>query len=395
MVMEFLGEQAGRACQCRQAQAVLGVAGCCAAAESCLPASELPPRCDAPRWPAFVEKPEVYGFEYRTTCDALRERQDDPACDGSPIAWRALTVELCAGRPVIASFRSPGSAVGHTLVVKGFSTHGGRRVLLVDPAQLCPPGRDCEGELDEGFWVSYEEYAAGWGGRAHWVDFYGIRRAGPGKARCGVRQLGPTRSWSGGCHETQAMTGARGPRPCRRRRGRSPRGWRRPGRRRRRSAAPVLPSACGSGAAHCRALVKRGSGARGRPLRPRSLARLVEQAWPEVHALARRQRAPAVQDADDLTQAYFAHSSRRTTCAGSRAGTAASGRSSSRACGTSCRTRGIMRERPSAAAERGRSRSTTPSRTAERAPSPPTRRRRSRCWHRPSGSGRCGARSRP
>jgi hypothetical protein len=65
--------------------------------------------------------------------------------------------------------------VGHTLVVKGFSTHPDRRVLLVDPAQLCPPGRDCEGELDEGFWISYDEYATGWGGRVHWVDFYGIR----------------------------------------------------------------------------------------------------------------------------------------------------------------------------------------------------------------------------
>lgn len=181
MIMEFLGEHADRTCQCRQAQAVLGVAGCCTVAESCVPATELAARCDAPRWPAFVERPEVYGFEYRTTCDALPGRQDDPACDARPIGWRALTVEICAGRPVIASFRTPGSAVGHTLVVKGFSTHGGRRVLLVDPAQLCPPGRDCEGELDEGFWVSYDEFVVGWGGRAHWVDFYGIRRAGPGK----------------------------------------------------------------------------------------------------------------------------------------------------------------------------------------------------------------------
>jgi hypothetical protein len=176
MVMEFLGEAAGRACQCRQAQTVLGARGCCAAAGSCAPASELPARCDAPRWPAFVEKPEVYGLDYRTTCDDLPLRQHDAACDARPIAWRDLTVEICAGRPVIASFRAPGALVGHTLVVKGVSAHGGRRVLLADPAVLCPPGRDCEGELDEGFWVSYDEYAAGWGGRAHWVDFHGIRR---------------------------------------------------------------------------------------------------------------------------------------------------------------------------------------------------------------------------
>jgi hypothetical protein len=182
MVMEFLGEKPGRACQCRQAQSVLGVTGCCAAPGSCLPAARVPAACDAPRWPAFVERPEVFGFEYRTTCDALPDRQDDPGCDARPIAWRALTVEICAGRPVIASFRSPGSAVGHTLVVKGFSTHPSPRVLIVDPARLCPPGRDCEGELDEGFWVSYGEYAAGWDGRTHWVDFYAIRRAGQGKA---------------------------------------------------------------------------------------------------------------------------------------------------------------------------------------------------------------------
>jgi len=136
MVMEFLGAPAGRSCQCRQVQAVLGATGCCAAADSCVPASEVPPRCDEPRWPAFVERPQAYAFEFRTTCDALPGRQDDPGCDGSPIGWRALTVEICAGRPVIASFRIPGSAVGHTLVVKGFSTHGGRRVLLVDPARL-------------------------------------------------------------------------------------------------------------------------------------------------------------------------------------------------------------------------------------------------------------------
>jgi hypothetical protein len=183
MVMELLGGGKARPCQCRQAQVALGVDGCCAAAGSCVPASELPARCDAPSWPAFVAKPGAYGFEYRTTCDALPGRQDDPACDAKPIGWRALTVEICAGRPVIASFRTPGSVVGHTLVVKGFSTHGGRRVLLVDPAQLCPAGRDCEGELDEAFWVSYDEYAAGWDGRAHWVDFYEIRSRGRGKAR--------------------------------------------------------------------------------------------------------------------------------------------------------------------------------------------------------------------
>lgn len=184
MVMELLGEPPGRACQCRQAQAVLGVAGCCDAPGSCLPAARVPAGCDAPRWPAFVERPEAYGFEYRTTCDALPGRQDDPACVARPIGWRALTVEICAGRPVIASFRSPGSDVGHTLVVKGFSTHAGRRVLLVDPARLCPPGRDCEGELDEGFWVTYDEYATGWDGREHWVDFHGIRRSGRGKTVC-------------------------------------------------------------------------------------------------------------------------------------------------------------------------------------------------------------------
>jgi hypothetical protein len=77
---------------------------------------------------------------------------------------------------VIAALRPRGSGIGHLVVVKGFSTHPRPRVLVVDPARLCPHRRDCEGELDEGFWLSYEEYAAGWDGLVHWVDFYGIRK---------------------------------------------------------------------------------------------------------------------------------------------------------------------------------------------------------------------------
>src|SRR5688572_21906422 len=176
MTMELLGEKTDNACQCRQAEQVLGVKGCCVTPSSCLPAHDLPAHCDVPRWPAFVERPERYGFSYATTCDALADRQHDPACASRPLGWRALTVEICAGRPVIAALRAPGARTGHTVVVKGFSTRPAPRVLVVDPARLCPPGRDCEGELDEGFWMSYEEYAAGWDGRVHWVDFYGIRK---------------------------------------------------------------------------------------------------------------------------------------------------------------------------------------------------------------------------
>ena len=176
MTMEWLGDEPNRACQCRQAEEVLGVKGCCVTPSSCTPAADAPSRCDAPSWPAFVERPDSYGFEYRTTCDSLPNRQDDERCDARPLDWQSLTTELCAGRPAIAALHSPGSTRGHTVVVKGFSTHGGRRVLVVDPKQVCPAERDCEGELDEGFWLSYEEYAAGWDGLVHWVDFYGIRR---------------------------------------------------------------------------------------------------------------------------------------------------------------------------------------------------------------------------
>jgi hypothetical protein len=176
MTMEWLGDEPSRACQCRQAELVLGVKGCCVTPSSCTPAADAPVGCDAPRWPAFVERPDSYPYEYRTTCDGLPRRQDDERCDAKPLDWLSLTAELCAGRPVIASLHARGSTRGHTLVVKGFSTHGGRRVLIDDPWQLCPAERDCEGELDEGFWLSYEEYAAGWDGLQHWVDFYGIRR---------------------------------------------------------------------------------------------------------------------------------------------------------------------------------------------------------------------------
>jgi peptidase C39-like protein len=181
MIMELLGEAPEKACQCRQAEQVLGVKGCCVTPSSCVPADDLPARCDKPRWPAFVESPERYTFGYATTCDALPDRQNDEACASQPLGWAALTSEICAGRPVIASFRSRGSARGHTIVVKGFSSRPHRRVLVVDPAQVCPAERDCEGELDEGFWISYDEYVAGWDGMVHWVDFYGIRRKGPGK----------------------------------------------------------------------------------------------------------------------------------------------------------------------------------------------------------------------
>jgi len=176
MVMEMLGEEPNRACQCRQAEQVLGVTGCCITPSSCLPPGGVPARCDEPRWPAFVERPDRYGFDYKTTCDGLPKRQDDDGCEARPLGWLALAAEICAGRPVLAAFRSRGSARGHMVVVKGVSIHGGRRVLVVDPKRLCPEGRDCEGELDEGFWLSYEEYAAGWSGLVHWVDFYGIRR---------------------------------------------------------------------------------------------------------------------------------------------------------------------------------------------------------------------------
>ncbi len=176
MVMELLGVEQREACQCRQAERVLGVAGCCATSSACVPAGDVPARCDEARWPAFVEKTDRYGFDYKTTCDGLPGRQDDEACEARPLDWQALSAEICAGRPVLAAFRSPGATRGHMVVVKGFSIHGGRRVLVVDPKRLCPPGRACEGELDEGFWIPYDEYAAGWGGMVHWVDFYGIRR---------------------------------------------------------------------------------------------------------------------------------------------------------------------------------------------------------------------------
>jgi len=176
MTMEWLGSEPNRVCQCRQAEEVLGVAGCCATPGSCAPAADAPARCDAARWPAFVERPDLYGYVYKTTCDAFSNRLDDEACDMRPLGWFELTAEICAGRPVLAALRSPGSLRGHLVVVKGFSSHGGRRVLVVDPRRLCPLDRECEGELDEGLWITYDEFVSGWSGLAHWVDFYGLRR---------------------------------------------------------------------------------------------------------------------------------------------------------------------------------------------------------------------------
>jgi hypothetical protein len=176
MLLELLGEQPTEACQCRQVEEILDVKGCCSERGSCLPAAQVPPRCDEPRWPAFVERPGRFPFDYRTTCDDLPRRHEDDGCRARPLGWYAITAEICKGRPLIAALRPPGSGIGHLVVVKGFSTHPRPRVLVVDSAGLCPPDRDCEGELDEGFWLSYEEYAAGWAGLAHWVDFYGIRK---------------------------------------------------------------------------------------------------------------------------------------------------------------------------------------------------------------------------
>lgn len=179
MVMDWLGETAERTCQCRQAERLSGVTACCAPSGACVRAAEAPPGCDDARWPAFVDRPDLYRFQFKTTCDALPGRHADDACDAKPLGWQELAAEICAGRPVLAALRVAESPVGHVVVVKGISTRPYRRVLVVDPKQLCPRGRDCEGELDEGFWLSYDEFAAGWDGRSHWVDFHGIRRAPP------------------------------------------------------------------------------------------------------------------------------------------------------------------------------------------------------------------------
>jgi hypothetical protein len=176
MIMQILGEAPSVACQCRQAEAVLGVEGCCSPSSSCVPVEALPSRCDQPRWPAFIERPDLFAYDYRTTCDSLPGRQNDDSCEARPLPWTELVREICARRPVIASLRPPGSTKGHTVVVKGISSRPSPRVLVVDPARVCPLGRECEGELDESLWLSYEEYAAGWGGMVHWVDFFGIRK---------------------------------------------------------------------------------------------------------------------------------------------------------------------------------------------------------------------------
>ena len=141
MIMELLGEEPARACQCRQAEEVLGVQGCCVTSSSCVPADDVPSRCDEPRWPAFVERPEHYSFRYQTTCDGLPLRQDDEACDGKPLGWRELTDEICGGRPVIASLRSRGSRRGGTRSWSRDSPRWPhRRVLVVDPEEALPGG---------------------------------------------------------------------------------------------------------------------------------------------------------------------------------------------------------------------------------------------------------------
>jgi RNA polymerase sigma-70 factor (ECF subfamily) len=63
-------------------------------------------------------------------------------------------------------------------------------------------------------------------------------------------------------------------------------------------------SSCGSAEERCRALIPVADGAAGRP--PDALARLVDQAWPEVRALVRR-AVDRGEEAEDLTQEYFAH----------------------------------------------------------------------------------------
>ena len=153
MVMELLGVEQKESCQCRQAEQVLGVAGCCATSSACVPAGNVPARCDEARWPSFVERPDRYEFEYRTTCDGLPNRQDDDACETSPLGWMSLSAELCAGRPVLAAFRSPGATRGHMVVVKGFSIHGGqaragRGSEAALPARAGLRGRAGRGLLD-------------------------------------------------------------------------------------------------------------------------------------------------------------------------------------------------------------------------------------------------------
>jgi RNA polymerase sigma factor (sigma-70 family) len=63
-------------------------------------------------------------------------------------------------------------------------------------------------------------------------------------------------------------------------------------------------ASCRSGDERCRALVPVADSAEGPA--PDALARLVDQAWPEVRALVRRAVGRG-DEAEDLTQAYFAH----------------------------------------------------------------------------------------
>jgi len=150
MIMELLGEPPKQACQCRQAEQVLGVKGCCVTPSSCLPADELSGAMRSPRWPAFVEKPERYNFSYT---NHLRRAAAPP--ERRSVRLAAAGVDGAHGRdlrgPAGDRFREVSrSANGHTIIVKGFSnrpTNGSWSWIRRGSAR---PAGTAEGELGRG-----------------------------------------------------------------------------------------------------------------------------------------------------------------------------------------------------------------------------------------------------
>jgi hypothetical protein len=121
-----------------------------------------------PGWPDFAK------FEYG--CQRTQR-----------LRFSELTDEIAHGRPVAFAWSYGGSG-GHIMVARGTYEDRARNLQLVlvnDPSPRCDS--QCEGGRICVMSYAYYDQASYGVPHAHWYDFYGIEKAGPG-ARCDLPQ---------------------------------------------------------------------------------------------------------------------------------------------------------------------------------------------------------------
>jgi len=138
MCMDYLGTSPN---QCTQANNRFGRTDCCN--------NPVPSDCVVGGWPEFTK----YGFTSIHTSDAA-------------LPWETIREEVCCNnRPFCFTWHWSGGG-GHMTVVSGYKTiESGNHVLVTNP-----------GNGGDVYWITYDYYVNGGGSRAHWDDYYQIKK---------------------------------------------------------------------------------------------------------------------------------------------------------------------------------------------------------------------------